>query len=170
MSAFTNIDTDMAEFGDVVSQELADLFRTNADYLSKIIPVGHIVPIMTNIPGVETPDSNVWQECDGSEITNVNSPLRSTGGSSRYTPNMVDRYIKVGTTAQSGNTGGSHSVSFSHNHGGWTGDHESPADADPSTTLFNVAASHRHQILTDLAGPLNWEPPYFVVKFFMKIT
>lgn len=169
--AYQPIDDDLTEFGRIVSQELATLIKENIDYLHASIPVGQVCPIMVNIPGVATPDPAVWQLCDGSEITHPSSPLRSTGGNTHFTPNLTDRFVRfVTTVGESGTSGGANTTTaFSHSHGGWTGEWESPEDADPSNNAQNTSITHRHTIANDLTTPINMEPEYFILKFFMKI-
>jgi len=92
MSA-AQIDDDKALMGVIASSELATELSSNVDAMNLLIPLGEIVPILVGIPGVPTPDANVFQLCDGSEITNANSPLRSIGGVQRFTPNMEDVWL-----------------------------------------------------------------------------
>jgi len=165
------IDDDRAEFGIIASQELAGELSQNISAMDLLIPLGEVVPIATGIAGVPTPDPNVWQECNGSEITNPNSPLRSIGGTQRFTPDMVDRYIKVPTIfGESGLTGGENETDdLEHDHEGVTGDFTSAEDVDQSSALQESAFVHNHTISTELSGPINIEPPFVTVKFFMRI-
>jgi len=165
------INDQITEYAKILSQELATTIHYNSLLLNTIIPIGSVIPIMTNIPGVPAPDLNIFQECDGSEITNENSPLRSIGGENRYVPNLIEHYLRVPSTfGLSGQNGGvNDSTLFAHNHGGVTGYQENDEDGDPSGDEFMAARRHRHGINSDLVNPLNVEPPYFTVRFFMRI-
>ena len=167
--SFQGIDNNITDFASIISQELATLIKGNIDYIQKSIPIGSIKPIMVNIPGVAAPDPNIWQECNGSEITNPNSPLRSTGSQQRFTPNMVDRYIRGATTpGESGSSAGSNNTTMSHNHTGVTEGHVSPENDDDGGAR-NVQWVHVHGIASDLTTPISMEPAFMIVKFFMKI-
>ena len=169
--SFEKLDSDDFQFADVVSFERATDLKENIDSLSLVVPVGEVVAIMTGIPGVPTPDPNIWQECDGSEITNENSPLRTIGADQRFTPDMRERYIKVPAVfGNSGVAGGlNDSFIFRHNHAGVTGAHIAPEDGDPSNDQDMAAPSHAHSISYSFDFQMNIEPPFFTVRFFMRI-
>lgn len=167
--SYVGLDDNLTEFGDIFSQELATFIKDNITYIQKSIPVGQVIPILTHIPGVPAPNPNIWQECNGSEITNPNSPLRSTGDLKRFTPDMRDRYIRAATViGESGQVVGENAQSLSHNHGGQTGVYVTPENAD-SGGARNVSFGHSHPIGSDLTTPISMEPAFYTVKFFMKI-
>lgn len=169
--SFEKIDSDDLQYGDVISFEVASLLKSNIDSLSLVVPVGEVIPIMVGIPGVPTPDPNIWQECNGSEIINENSPLRTIGDQQRFTPDMRDRYVKVPQIfGQSGQAGGlNDSYIFRHNHAGRTGGFVAPQDGDPSGSQFRTKTVHDHTIDYSFDFPMNVEPPFFTVKWFMRI-
>lgn len=165
------IDEDLlAEFGDVVASEMLDELRKNMDFMSSFCPVGAVVPILTGFPGVPAPDSNIFQECDGSEITNPNSPLRSQGSSTRFVPDMRNRYIRMPKLfGLSGNAGGENAtLKFKHNHGGRTNT-VGVGGAIRGGYNKRHARSHSHAIKTSFPNPVNVEPPYYTVRFYMRI-
>lgn len=165
------INDQMAEYAKILSNEMATMIYYNSFLLDSLIPIASIIPIMTNIIGVPGPDLNIFQECDGSEITNENSPLRSIGGSQRFVPNLLDHYIRIPSSfGLSGNFGGlNDSNQFKHNHGGQTSGHPNPEGGDPSNSLHMAEPWHVHQVFNDLINPINIEPPFYTVKFFMRI-
>lgn len=168
---FQGVDDENSEFGDIVSQELAKDIADTVDYLVKSIPIGQISPIMTNITGVPTPDPNIWQLCNGSEITNVNSPLRSVGGLQRFTPDLQDKFIRfVSNLGIVGQNFGSNTTSdFAHDHDGLTGDHNAPVAANTVVEAANTLDKHAHGIDQRLIGPFDMRPLFITLKFFMKI-
>ncbi len=170
--SFTKLDDNLAEFGDIVSWELAKALRANIDALYASVPVGEICPILTDVPGVEI-DPNIWQECNGTAITLATSPLRGTESTPRLTPDMSDRYMKVPSADPVGTYGGFNTFNgFGHNHGGVTGVHDAPQGADWSDSgdaQYNVAAHHAHGIPWQTVGDENMEPRYYTLKFFIKI-
>lgn len=173
MSNSSKIDLDnVANFSDVVSYNLAGSMKLNIDFLQGVCAVGMIAPILTGLPGVPEPDSNIWQLCDGSEITNENSPLRSLGANLHYTPNMIDRFVMmVKPGGQSSGTLGGENNTFAlrHNHGGYTGSVGTNGNGRHSHSQREAAFSHNHTIAQDFIFAVNFEPPYYTVKFYMRI-
>lgn len=172
MANSKKIDLDgVADFSDVVSTEIAADLKLNIDFLQAVCAVGQVAPILTGLPGVPTPDPDYWQECNGSEITNENSPLRSLGANKRYVPDMRQRYImmvKPGGQA-SGTLGGENSTyAFRHNHGGITSTIGTNSDVDHSSNM-QEARDHYHTVGYSFDYPVNVEPPHIIVKFFMRI-
>jgi len=164
------IDDDKALFGIISSFELAGDLATNVVAMNLLIPLGEIVPILTGLPGVPTPDPNIFQVCDGGEITNPNSPLRTIGGVQRFVPDMRDRFIKVPSVfGQSGETGGVKEFNLAHDHGGRTGDFTSGIDVDQSSAVPAASAVHDHEIEEALSASFNIEPPFTTVRYFMRI-
>ena len=162
------IEEDFGKFGTIMSNELATLLYNNTLWLDAMMPLGTVVPIMTNIPGVPPVDLNVWQECNGAEILNENSPLRSIGGNQYFTPDMTDRYIRVPTAfGESGLQGGVNTYDFAHNHTGYTEYMINPAGMDHSDAV-RAHDRHRHTLPGDLSV-INTEPPFYTVKFYMRI-
>lgn len=168
--ATLKIDDDLSRFGSIMSKELAIAIRLALANLTKSFPVGEIAPIMTNLPGVSV-DPNMWQECNLSEITNPFSQLRSLPGSPRFTPDLRDSFIRIpANPGLIGTIGGSHQLTgLYHNHSGLTGYYGTPEDADPSDGADNVSFSHAHSIPADLAAAYDMQPPYFTLKYFIKI-
>jgi len=164
------IDDDRALFGVISSNELATELAENITLMDLLIPLGEIVPILVGLTGVPAVDANVFQLCDGSEITNANSPLRTIGGSQKFTPNMSNRYIKVPTVfGQSGQVGGVNvETGLSHDHFGITGDFTSPEAVDQDDDLQESAFIHAHPIAVGLSS-IPVEPPFIGVKFYMRI-
>lgn len=171
MSLSEKIDTDLqSNFGDLVSYELTELLKLNIDFMQAFCPVGGVAAIMVGIPGVPLPNPEFWQECDGSEITNPNSPLRTQGPIINTTPNLIEKYIRMPISfGQAGVSGGFNSTSlFRHNHGGRTGDADPGNDIDDGSSIQD-AVSHTHTIDYAFPNPVNVEPPYYTVKFYMRI-
>jgi hypothetical protein len=163
----------VSNFGDIISNELLAEFKANIDFMSAFCPVGSVAPIMVGLPGVPEPDPNIWQECNGLEIINPNSPLRSQGDSLRYTPNMINRYIRVPINfGFAGNPGGyNETLQFKHNHGGRTTTAGTGGDVK-SGSFFGGrkhTRNHSHKINNSFPNPVNVEPPFYTVKFYMRI-
>lgn len=166
------IDLDkVSNFGDLASVELATALKKNLDFLDLVCSVGEIAPIMVGLPGVPIPNPNIWQECDGCEITNENSPLRSKGVEKHYTPNLVDRYLMV--TPEGGQVAGTYGGEndtwyFKHNHSGTTAAYGPPGDCDEGGNAWG-GRTHAHGVNFDFNNKVNVEPPHFTIKFYMRI-
>jgi hypothetical protein len=166
MSLFNEVDDNITDAGDLVSSEVFSVLADNVNYLIDSMPVGSIICILDGFPGVPTPDPTIWRECDGSEITEGTSPIRD-----QPAPNYADegRYMRAYTNAGSiGNFGGANEKNLSHSHGGFT-DNYVPPNISESDNEYPSPTTHRHSMPTDLNTPINFEPPHFRVKHYVKI-
>jgi hypothetical protein len=159
------------KFGKILSADLFTQIKSMQEYINACVPIGAIFPIMVNISGVDAPDPNIWQECDGSEITNENSPLRSTPSQPRFVPDLRDKYIRLTTQlGQVGTSGGVNQINLKHKHDvatWWSAEGADPSQgSDPKP---NTMFGHSHGMSYDLVNDINIEPNYYVVKFFMRI-
>ncbi len=167
-------DSLLTKFGQILSVEYAINIKSILDYLDGVMQIGSIWPIMTNIPGVSV-DTNIFQECNGSLISVPTSPLKGSDGILRYTPNLTNRYVKLtASLGQVGNTGGIESYNFNHSHGGRTGDKDFGGDdSDTDVNLYTSRQIHSHAMSAWVGAPegpvKDLNPPFYVVKYFMKI-
>lgn len=172
MSLFTPLDDIAADLGDLVSVELFAGIATNLNYLIDCVPPGKIAGIMYGLPGVPAPDPKYWQLCDGSEITDADSPLR--GG---FTRDMATagRYLRgYDSIGNVGNTGGANTKNLQHNHTGATsiiaGIDPEQFKTDSDNDEFNGSPFHTHTVANDLGTAINFEPPHVRVLFYLKIN
>ena len=176
MSQFVEMDDDQGKFATIMSHELATLIQQNIAYLAASIPIGHIAPIMVNIPGVPTPDPNVWQLCDGSEITNPFSPLASVGINQRYTPDLRNKYPRCALLETTNPTGGTQTYDAEHDHGGVTGDTTPTPNVYWEGGLFGPhdrrkGDLHNHDLGNALADDIVVDyPAHLKVNAYMKIV
>lgn len=78
-----DIDDNLGDWSDLVSIELFSALTDGLNAMIDGVGVGEIATIM-DVSGMTPPlDPTIWQECNGSLITEPNSPLRN-----QYTPNM----------------------------------------------------------------------------------
>lgn len=89
---FTKTHKEEVFYENSINEETIKKIIYNNNWLLDLVPIGSIVYIQTNQIGGGTPDPNVWQFCDGSEIVNPNSPIRSIGLNQRFTPDMRSRF------------------------------------------------------------------------------
>jgi hypothetical protein len=164
---FIQLDDNVTEFGDLVSVELFGQLRDNINHLIDAMPVGSIIPILVGIPGVPTPDPNIWQECDGTTITHPLSPIRNTVAPDYKT---LGRYMRMYSNAgEIGNLSGSNTKNLTHSHGGQTDTNPGiPQNADTDNDFW-TAKDHTHSIQSGL-GIYNFEPIHIRVKHYIKIN
>lgn len=164
---FAPLDDTLSDSGDLVSVEVFQQIAHNCNYFIDSMPIGSVIQVMTGDGITPTPDPTIWQECDGSIVTNQASPLRDNP-----TPNYADvggrymrGYVNPGTI---GFYGGSNTRNLTHNHGG-TQLNVQPRNADTDDD-FTTAADHSHPIDFDLPSDHNMEPAHFKIKHYIKIT
>ena len=87
-----------------------------------------------------TPNPDIWKFCDGSVISDSDSPLDG-----QNTPNMADLFLRGSDTEQL--NGGNATLNIQHNHGGATGVTDDREDiiADVGTD-HDTGAPHTHSI------------------------
>lgn len=165
--SFVPLDDSEAREGTIISPEFFQQLADNVSYLIDSMPVGTIVPIMTGFTNVPDPDPSLWQYCDGSIITNPNSPIYN-----QATPNLSsERSLIKCAFSGSGTTGGSNVINtLGHNHTGYT----EVAVMNPSENMENdnwyfSVNVHRHEIVEDLNYSYDVEPPKISIKHYIKI-
>lgn len=154
-----------------VHEELVRKIAQNLNFLGNLIPIGTIVFVEINKIGVTAPDESIWQLCDGSEITNASSPLRTVGLIQRFTPNLLGKHSRCSGDDSTNPTGGSYSYNFGHNHTGLTDINQpAPANAFEEDGPRRVGNTHVHGVSMDLTS-LTFDFPK-AVKYvpYMKIT
>lgn len=151
-----------------VNEETLTKIVQNNNWLHDARPIGSIIFVQVNQNGVEVPDPSMFQICDGSEITHPDSPLRSIGVNTRFTPTFQDRYLRVSPNLSSNPTGGSqdHNLQHDHNTGG-------PSAAGPGLEKKGdrrYRVPHTHDIAQQYANPTYLDAPaYIKLIAYMKI-
>lgn len=166
--AFTPMDDSEAREGTIVSNDFFTQLATNIAYLLKNMPVGTVIPILSGFPSIPEPNPNLWQLCDGSLITNPNSPLIN-----KNTPVLTaDRYlIKAGFGGDIGTIGGFNIISdFGHDHFSYTEfSTQNPSQQyEEDNFAFNTKA-HQHLIPPSLSGATDVTPRNITIKHYIKI-
>lgn len=164
------IDSDEAEVGSIVSNDaIFAKLAENLNYFIDSNQVGSVIWTLEGITGMPTPNPKIWQACDGSMITEPNSPLLG-----QLTPPLANvggpgtgPYIKAVNTGI-GLFGGSNSMSLQHNHGGTVGPIGSGLDQADQDDDLPIAAAHTHTIPSDLTT-YNVEPVHIHLKAYIKI-
>jgi hypothetical protein len=113
---FTPVHEEETQYLRAIMEDTIRKMIQNNNFLLDLAPLGKIIFVNPNQLGGGQPPSDFWQICDGSEITNPNSPLRSIGLNLRFTPNLKDRYPCGSVDAVSNPTGGTHTHFLNHSH------------------------------------------------------
>lgn len=155
------------------NEETISKMIQNTNWLLELRPIGSILLINTNQFGVEAPDSNVFQYCDGSEITHPSSPLRSVGLNTRFTPDLRGKFPRCSNNYETNETGGSWEHQFSHSHS--VGTQTNYGSGVDKKGARQQEPPHSHGIYGALEGdsdnPKKLEAPaYFVVNAYIKIN
>lgn len=162
----SDIDDDFADNGDLVSIELFEGIANAINNCVDSVKVGETA-MFYFIDGVTPPlDPTIWQECDGSLITDPNSPLVG-----QTTDDMRDRYL-VGAAdlGQIGNMAGSNTKDLRHDHTGFTQTIGTGGNlGDASSGAYSYLNNHRHTVNDDMSSTQDFQPAHFTIKHFLKI-
>lgn len=152
------------------AEEIIRKLIRNNNFLLDLAPIGTIIFVNINQQGGGQPNSNYWQICDGSEITNPNSPLRSIGLNLRYTPDFKDRYPCGADTTTVNNFGGTHTHMLQHQH--TTGGANTDGGGLKKKGSRNRRNPHGHILPTQYEedGTLVEAPAYVYLVAYMKIV
>ena len=167
---YTPVHNEEVAYQSPINEETVKKIVYNNNWLLDLMPLGSIVAIQTNQAGGGTPDANIYQFCDGSEITNSNSPIRSIGLNQRFVPDLRAKFPRAANNATTNPTGGSWDHNLSHAHG--TG--------GPSTVGNTITANkgdrrrrdfHSHDVPEQYEDPTTIETPaYITYNLYMKIS
>lgn len=163
-----------------VSEETIRKIIQNINMLSKLHVIGSVKAVALNQPGVTAPTTSQWQVCDGSDISDTDSPLASIFGTTRYTPNIRGRFVRgANASTTSGNElGGASSIAHSHNHFGTVATYIPPATfvvdgpgdpSDPFAPAAGPSFEHSHNIASQSISA-TLDPLHEQVEFYLKIN
>lgn len=143
----------------------------NNNWLIDLRPIGSIIFTNDNQPGGGTPDPRIWKECDGSEIVNPESPLRSIGVNQNTVPNFKKRFLRFSSDSTTNPVGGTNEHNLSHNHstGGPSSSGGGIEKDDDDDRRRRV--SHGHAIATQYSNPTTIDSPdAFYCNAYMKVV
>jgi len=151
------------------SEEFYKKLGANNNWLVDLRPVGTVIFINVNQLGGGVPAPSLFQQCDGSEIVNPNSPLRSIGVNKNYTPNMKDRYVRF-TNSVSGNPqGGTQNHNLKHAHSTGMPSAVGPGLEKKGDRRYRVP--HTHHISEQYDNPTRLDSPAYIYLIpYMKIV
>lgn len=141
----------------------------NQNYLGNIFPVGVIIFVQLNQVGVPPVDSALYQFCDGAEITDPKSKLRSIGLNVRFVPEFEDKFVRAASALQTNGTGGNKEFAVGHDHGGNTGSGGGGNSIGEEGDERKGSQAHEHTIDPDLSTVEIDYPAYIGYAAYMKI-
>lgn len=155
------LDDNQLDFASSLAEATFKQIGRDINFLIDSMPIGSIVAVAVNLPGMTAPNSSIWQKCDGSEITHPDSPLRSQGASIRFTPTLTDnRYLKGTDTGGQNTYGGNANPTTSGSGSANSGDLDENSGGSPIN--FDYAPPHDHTVSVD--------PIHYTVVFYLKIN
>ena len=141
----------------------------NNNWLIDLRPIGTIMFINVNQLGGGAPSPLIWQECNGSEIVNSDSPLRSIGLNTNFTPDLRDRYLKCHTGEVGNPQLGSQDHDLAHNHA--TGAPSAVGSGLENKGDRRHRVSHTHAVAVQYNNPTVFDSPAFVNMIaYMKVV
>ena len=156
-----------ADFGSSVAASIWRKIINNHTWVERAYPIGSILffhESITEADGTpkDAPNPDIWQLCDGSVISDADSPLNG-----QAVPNMLDLFPKGSTVEQ--NTGGQSTLNIQHNHGGSTGvtDDRGGRIADTGGDK-STGAPHTHSIDTRWSTAEPIIPRYTALQFYIR--
>lgn len=163
--------TDMeTNFGSTIATAIWAKMIEHINWIQLHVPIGMILMVHKNKtgPSVSWPTitiPNSWQFCDGSLITNPDSPLFN-----QNVPDLRNLFLKHSDII--GQTGGADSINLYHNHSGSTGttdDSDFSAKRTDDGDEVGKYNHHSHGISGDL-GTYTKVPPFHELQPYMRIV
>lgn len=128
-----------------------------------LCPIGGIIPWAKTITGVPALPA-CWQECDGSVISDAESPMNG-----QNTPNLntTQRFLRGAST--SGGTGGADTVAHTHDYSGTTASNANQQNFTSAGSTSAGTHTHAYSGTSGAASDANNLPAYYQVVYIIKI-
>ncbi len=157
-----------SNFGSSAASFIWKKIVNNQNWIEKNIPIGYIIYLyssqtLANGFPIDLPNPNIWVKCNGTLISDINSPLNG-----QTTPDLRNKFFKGNSTI--GLLGGQSTINLQHNHGGQTGvtdDRQPDVQADAGGG-YNTGAPHTHSINSQLSTVEPIIPPYVELQIYMR--
>lgn len=163
------------DFGTTIATSLWQRISQQLNWIEKNMPIGMVMWFFNDVnyangSPIPDPKSTNWQFCDGSLITNPNSPMVG-----QNVPDFRGLYMKASQFFPIGQLGGTVSHNLSHDHGGFTSYGSDLLPAVPGNYTSDVGSNepqgnlHRHSMGSDL-GLIYVDPPHVDLQAYMRIA
>ena len=165
------------DFGTTIAASIWKRIKEQEHWINACIPPGIIMffyQSQTYAGGgnIDAPNSS-WQFCDGSLITNTDSPFLGLN-----VPDLRNQFLKHGNSEAIGVTHGLSAYNLKHDHGGFT-DYAYDVIHDYPLTLYYTTEdgtdwaagnNHAHAITEDLDITIEAIPNYIELQPYMRIV
>lgn len=161
-----------------VAEEILRKMTQNLNWIYDLVPIGEVIYVNVNAQNVPQPDSKYFQICDGEEITNPLSPLRTDPNypsATRHVPDLRNCYARfsndgtskvVNSVTPSGDGSQYHNIAHGHQTGGGGGGGSLDSDNER-----REAPPHSHSTPTAWgSNHLINAPAYIYVTAYMKVA
>lgn len=162
------IKTVESDFGSTIAQAIWLKIVNNQTWVERNIPLGFILHYFASQPvgsglSVDPIDLDLWKFCDGSLISDADSPLNG-----QNVPDLRQRYLKGSATV--GTVGGSNTTNLLHSHGGLTGvtDDRQPNFQADNNNDKATGNPHTHPIFADLSSVETIQPLTTDIHCYMR--
>ena len=157
-----------ADFGSTIARKIYKTIVDNIYYAKENFPLGMIKffyqsqPLSDGTTLIDPPNPDIWIKCDGGT---VDDPLSPFNGFQTIDPSGL--FLKGGELGQ---TGGSPTFDWSHDHGGWTGytNDINNYSVDGGGKVYGANGTHRHSIGVTGITSENAIPPYVTLVPYMR--
>ena len=167
---FTSVEDAEVTRNRPVAEETVRKLIQNANMLSALTAIGSIRCVQINMIGGDAPDTDQWQLCDGGEITHANSPLATSGFTSRYTPNFTSKFIRGANNTTANPAGGNSSINLSHNHVIGQVNSVQLVDGDTDNRPAYDPPNHNHGMNNDLSPSEPLDLAHQQLGVYLKIN
>lgn len=169
---YTPVADKEVEFTRPVSDETVRKIIQNINMLSKLAEIGQIISVAVNQPGVSTPSPLQFQQCDGSEITQENSPLQSTSGSPKFTPDTRDFFLRgAPDESTNGQTAPNLTTNLQHAHSTSTIVQPRVGEGGDERHAYSDSdLPHNHPLSDDLNPAEPIDPANLKIVHYLKIN
>lgn len=146
-----------ADFGTSIATSIWQKTINNHAWVERNLPIGFCLQLHRDIqpvsgPALPDPNSDIWQFCDGTLISDSDSPLDGVN-----VPDFRDKFLKH-LTGGPFTTGGSETVDLSHANAISFEDNRQPDFQADSDNEAPAGASHNHASSLDLSPTENIIP------------
>jgi hypothetical protein len=161
------LETHEVDFGTAVAESLWKKTAFMQNWLNRAIPIGYLLfhhsgQTLANGSPIPTPNSDTWVLCDGSLITDVNSPLNG-----QFAPDLRKIFLKGAATT--GSTGGQTTINLSHSHGNTLVAKSDKGNINGrSGGDYNGGTNHTHTINTKWSSAEPIIPPFKELQIYMR--
>lgn len=168
---FTSVEDAEVVANNSVSEETVRKMIQNSNLLASLALIGTIRTVALNQPGASAPNGDIFQLANGGEITHPQSPLATVIPTNRFTPDLLNKYLRGAADDTNNNSGGSPTVNLQHDHGGNTATVSAPPlGAEGGDRYGYDPLTHLHTISDDMSTTEPNEVAHQEVAVYLKIN